>query len=39
MSNLLIKDFIKEVGENNIAHGFRNADVGLRENGKEVSYN
>lgn len=27
MSNLQIKDFIKEIGENNIAHGFRNADL------------
>lgn len=27
MSNLQIKEFIKEVGENNIAHGFRDADL------------
>lgn len=25
MSNIQVKDFIKEVGENNIAHGFRDA--------------
>ena len=27
MSKLNIKEFIKEVGENNIAHGFRDADL------------
>lgn len=27
MSNLRIKDFIKEVGENNIAHGFRDREI------------